>query len=296
MENLGYYNGETGPIEEMRVPMDDRSSWFGDGVYDATISVEHIPYALEEHIDRFFNSMALLEIEPDFTREDLAALLPSLVKQVDSPVQMVYWQATRGTAPRAHAFPRGVKPNLWVFLRPWKTEAGKAGDPPRRQKLITVEDTRFFHCDIKTLNLIPNVLAAEKAGKAGCDEAVFHRSGRVTECSHSNVHILKDGVFRTAPADNLILAGIGRAHAIARCGELGVPVDQTPFSVAEMMSADEVLITSSGVFCPAVSHIDGRPVGGRDPALAGRLREALIGELWGYIAARGGAVRRGSPV
>jgi D-alanine transaminase len=290
MENLGYYNGETGLIEDMKVPMDDRSSWFGDGVYDATIGVEHIVYALEEHIDRFFNSMALLKIEPDFTKGELGALLSSLVKRVDSPAQFVYWQVTRGTAPRAHAFPQAVKPNLWVFIRPWK----KAG-PARGQKLITVEDTRFFHCNIKTLNLIPNVLAGEAARKAGCDEAVFHRSGRVTECSHSNVHILKDGVFRTAPADNLILPGIGRAHVIAKCREFGIPVDETPFSVAEMMAADEVLITSSGMFCPAASHIDGKPVGGKAPVLAARLRDALIGELWDYIAARGGAAGRGSP-
>ncbi|MDR2176610.1 MAG: aminotransferase class IV, partial [Treponema sp.] len=195
MENLGYYNGEIGLIEDMKVPMDDRSSWFGDGVYDATMAVEHIAYALEEHIDRFFNSMALLKIEPDFTKGELAGLLSSLVKKVDSPVQLVYWQVTRGTAPRLHAFPQGVKPNLWMFLRP-----SELRDTERRQKLVTVEDTRFFHCNIKTLNLIPNVLASEAARKAGCDEAVFHRSGRVTEGSHCNVHILKDGVFRTAPA------------------------------------------------------------------------------------------------
>lgn len=291
MENLGYYNGKTGLIEDMKVPMDDRSSWFGDGVYDATVGVEYIAYALEEHIDRFFNSMALLKIEPDFTRAELAELLSSLIKKVDSPVQFVYWQVTRGTAPRLHAFPQGVKPNLWVFLRP-----AEITDIGRRQKLITVEDTRFFHCNIKTLNLIPNVLAGEEARKAGCDEAVFHRSGRVTECAHSNVHILKDGVFRTAPADNLILPGIGRAHTIAQCKRLGIPVDETPFSVAEMMAADEVLVTSSGSFCLAASHIDGKNVGGRAPALLRSLQDALVGELWDYIAARGGTVRRGNPL
>jgi D-alanine transaminase len=281
MKNLGYYNGEIGLIEDMKVPMDDRASWFGDGVYDAAIGVEYVIFALEEHIDRFFNSMALLRIEPDFTKAELTGLLSSLVKKVDSSVQFVYWQVTRGTAPRAHAFPQGVKPNLWVFLRP-----AEMTDVGRRQKLITVEDTRFFHCNIKTLNLIPNVLASEDARKAGCDEAVFHRSGRVTECTHCNAHILKDGVFRTAPTDNLILPGIGRAHTIACCKKLGIPVDETPFSVAEMMAADEVLVTSSACFCLAASQIDGRPVGGKAPALLKRLQDALIKELWDYVAAR----------
>jgi D-alanine transaminase len=281
MENLGYYNGETGLIEDMKVPMNDRASWFGDGVYDATISVEHIIYALEEHIDRFFKSMAMLKIEPDFTQEELADLLSSLVKKVDNPVQFVYWQVTRGTAPRFHAFPEGVKPNLWVFLRPQEMT-----DLTRKLRLITAEDTRFFHCNAKTLNLIPNVLVSEQAKQAGCDEAVFHRADRVTECAHSNVHILKDGVFRTAPTDNLILPGIGRAHAIACCKVLGIPVDETPFTVAEMMAAGEVLITSSGSFCLAASHIDGRAVGGKEPELLKGLQDALIKKLTRYIAER----------
>jgi D-alanine transaminase len=272
MENIGYYNGETGLIEEMRVPMDDRASWFGDGVYDATCAIDHRVLFLGEHIDRFFRSAALLEMTPPLSKGELAELLQSLSLKVDGPCQLVYWQLTRGTAPRDHAFP-AAKPNLWAFVRPYPVP-----DIKQKIRLITAEDTRFFHCNIKTLNLIPNVLASEKARIAGCQEAVFHRGERVTECAHSNVHILTHGVLQTAPADNLILAGVARAHIITHCKALGIPVKEEPFTVQEMMEADEVLTSSSGTFCLSTSHIDGREVGGKAEKLLEKLQDSVMEE------------------
>ncbi|GHT94986.1 cytochrome c550 [Spirochaetia bacterium] len=274
METLGYYNGEVGPLDTIRIPMNDRVCWFGDGVYDAACSGNHIIFALSEHIDRFYNSAALLNMEPPVAKKELADLLASLVRKVDSPTQMVYWQMTRGTANRAHAFPEKVRPNLWVMLRPLTMP-----DLTKRVRLITVEDTRFLHCNIKTLNLLPNVMASERAKQAGAYEAVFHRGERVTECAHSNVHILKDGVFRTAPTDNLILPGIARAHLIAQCKRFGFPVEEKPFTVAELRDADEVIVSSSSSFCIPVSHIDGQPSGGRGEAILKKLRDALIEEF-----------------
>jgi D-alanine transaminase len=274
MEALGYYNGKTGPLETMMVPMNDRASWFGDGVYDAALAANRVIFALDEHIDRFYHSAAQVFIEPPLSKQALADLLRSLVPQVDSPSQLVYWQLTRGTAPRSHAFPEGAAANLWITLRHYPL-----ADIRRKVKLITAEDIRFFLCHIKTLNLLPNVLASEQAKQAGCDEAVFHRGDRVTECAHSNVHILQDGVFRTAPTDNQILPGIARAHLIAQCKRLGVPVDESPFTLAQLFDADEMVISSSGNLCAAASHLDGRAVGGRAPALLGKLQDALEEEF-----------------
>jgi D-alanine transaminase len=195
-----------------------------------------------------------------------------MVKKLDSGEQFVYWQTTRGTGMRSHAFPNPVAPgNMWIMLRPVKVK-----DTYKKLKLITRPDTRFFHCNIKTLNLIPSVMAAEATAEAGCDEAVFHRNGRVTECAHSNVHIIKDGVFRTAPADNLILPGIARANLIKFCKQLGIPVNETAFSLDEMMAADEVIVSSSGQFCIAASEVDGKPVGGRAPALLKLLQDTAV--------------------
>lgn len=273
MKNLGYYNGKIGLIEEMTVPMNDRAGYFGDGIYDATYSRNHIIYALDEHIDRFYNSARLVGMEVPMSKAELSALLCDLVRKVDDGEQFVYWQLTRGTSTRDHAFP-DVPPNLWVMLRPVPVK-----DTYQKIKLITVEDTRFYHCNVKTLNLLPNVLAAQRAEEAGVQESVFHRGERVTECAHSNVHIIQNEVFITPPTDNLILPGIARAHLIRTARALGYAVEERPFTVTEMMNADEVIVSSSGSFCLAATEIDGTPVGGKSPVMLKRLQDALV-EDW----------------
>ncbi|MEY8353150.1 aminotransferase class IV [Lachnospiraceae bacterium 54-53] len=270
MEALGYYNGAYGPLDEMMVPMNDRACYFGDGVYDATYCANHVIYAMDQHIDRFFSSAHLLKMEVPMTKEELKAELNGMAEKVEGEQLMVYWQLTRGTARRSHAFPDG-KANLWIIIRPFALR-----DLSLRMKLITYRDTRYEHCNIKTLNLIPNVMAAQAFEEAGCDEAVFYRGGGiVTECAHSNISIIKDGILYTHPADRYILPGIARIHLIAKCGELGLPVSETAFTVDEMMKADEIIVTSSGTFCSAVSVIDGIPVGGKAEELIEKLQKAL---------------------
>ena len=273
METLGYYNGKIGEIAEMSVPMLDRACYFGDGVYDATYAHNHKIYCLDEHMDRFFNSAGLLRIEIPYTKAELKALLQELVEKVDSGDQFVYWQITRGAATREHAFPHG-KANLWVMLRPSPIQ-----DTHHRLKLITIEDTRFLHCNIKTLNLLPNVMAAQQTAEAGCDEAVFHRGDVVTECAHSNVHILKNGIFKTHPTDHYILPGIARMNLVKTCKQLGIPVDETPFTLSELFDADEVIVSSSGSFCLGVDEIDGKKVGGKAPELLKKLQDALVADF-----------------
>jgi D-alanine transaminase len=272
LKNLGYYNGRIGLIEEMTVPMNDRAGYFGDGIYDATYSRNHIIYALDEHIDRFFNSARAVGMEVPMSKEALSSLLCDLVRRVDDGEQFVYWQLTRGTSPRNHVFP-DVPPNLWVMLKPASVK-----DTYERVRLITIEDTRFYHCNIKTLNLLPNVLAAQQAELAGAQESVFHRGDRVTECAHSNVHIIRNETLITAPTDNLILPGIARAHIIAAANILGYAVEERPFTVAEMMAADEIMISSAGSFCIAADEIDGIPVGGRSPEMLRRLQDFLVAD------------------
>ncbi len=274
MENLGYYNGKFGPLEEMMVPMDDRVCWFGDGVYDAGPCRNYKIFAIDEHIDRFFNSAALLDIKMPVTKQELKDLLNDLVKKVDTGDLFVYYQVTRGTGIRNHAFTEGPG-NLWVMLKP-----AVISDGIEPIKLITVEDTRFFHCNIKTLNLIPSVMATEKAKEAGCQEAVFYRpGGRVTECAHSNVHIIKDGKLYTAPTDNLILPGIARAHLIRMCKKLNIAVSETPYTLDDLFQAEEVIVTSSSNLCLHACEIDGKPVGGKQPEMMELLRKSLLDEF-----------------
>lgn len=274
MKRLGYYNGKYGPLEEMTVPMNDRVSWFGDGVYDAGPCRNYHIFALDEHVDRFFRSAGMLQIEMPVTKEELKDTLNRLVREMDDGDLFVYYQVTRGTGLRQHAF-LGGKGNLWITLTPAKISDGR--EPVQ---LITLEDTRFFHCNIKTLNLIPSVMASQKAVEAGCKEAVLYRpGGRVTECAHSNVHILKSGTLRTAPTDNLILPGIARAHLLRACTALGIPYKEEAFTLDELFDADEVIVTSSSNLCLHADHIDGKAAGMKDAEHYERLREYLLKEF-----------------
>ena len=270
MNRVGYYNGEIAPVEELKIPVLDRACYFGDGVYEATAVANKRPFAIEEHLDRFYNSCRLLEIDFPLTREELKAELAKVIAEFDAPEGLLYWQASRGTAYRNHKFPEGnVKPNLLIMLNPINPAPME-----KTVKLITMEDTRFFHCNIKTLNLIPNVMAAQKAESMGCDECVFHRGERVTECAHSNVSIIKDGVLQTAPLDNLILPGITRKHMLELARELEIPVLEEPFTVEEMFRADEIIVSRSGALCHAAESIDGKPVGGKAPEILYKLYKA----------------------
>lgn len=271
MENLGYYNGKIAPIDEMTVPMNDRASYFGDGVYEATMVNNHRIFALDEHVERIFNSAKMVEIEIPYTKQEMKDILVELVQKVDSPEQMLYWQVTRGTAPRNHIFPKNVKANLWVTIKPMKVK-----DQGKKLALTTIEDTRFLHCNIKTLNLMINCMAANRAEALGCDESVFHRGDIVTECSHSNVSIFKDGVLITHPTDNYILPGITRKHIIEICKEHNIPVEEKPFTMAQLMDADEILVSSSTQLCRSAGTIDGTPVGGKAPELVKLIQDAYM--------------------
>lgn len=276
MENLGYYNGRYGLLEEMMIPMNDRVCYFGDGVYDATCCRNHVVYLIDEHIDRFFRSAAELKIEIGPSKAELKALLNEMVQKVEGDTLFVYWQVTRGTAMRNHAFPN-VPSNLWIMIKP-----AKFHDMAKRVRLTEMEDTRFLHCNIKTLNLLPSVMASQKAEERGCFETVFHRGEVVTECAHSNVHILKDGRLLTHPTDCHILPGVARRHLILACEALGVEVEERPFTMSELMDADEVIVTSSSNFCMVASHLDETEVGGRAPELVEKLQEYLMREFLEY--------------
>ncbi len=274
MTNIGYYNGKIGLIEEMQIPMNDRAVYFGDGVYDATCCKNGVVFLANEHIDRFFNNAGLIDIVPDFSKEELFNLLHELLKKVDSDECFAYWQISRGTAKRNHIYPTNVKPNLLITITP-----APVRDIYKKIKVITSEDVRFLMCNIKTIDLLPTVIASQKAEVAGAEECIFHRGNRVTECSHSNVHILKNGKFKTAPTDQYILPGIARAHIIKACKKLCIPVDETPFTLEELKNADEILISSSSKFCLSADTLNGEAVGGKAPELLKAIQDEVYNEF-----------------
>ncbi len=275
MKTLGYYNGKYDELDKMTVPMNDRACSFGDGVYDSAFAHNHTVFRLSEHIDRIFGGMELLKINPPCSKEEMFEIITEMVKKVDASDTFVYWQVTRGTMPRDHAFPDGMKSNLWIIIREKPLR-----DTYMKIKLISKEDTRFLHCNIKSLNLIPSVLASAEAAKAGAYECVFHRGERVTECAHSNINMIKNGVFITPPADEYILAGTARAHLIEKCHELSVPVEIRPFTMAELEAADEIIVSSAGSLCMQVAELDSKPVGGKAPELIKKLQDSLLEDYY----------------
>ncbi len=272
MKNLGYYNGKIAPIEEMTVSFNDRGLYFGDGIYEFVMVRNRRIYSFDEHIERMFRSAAMLGINMPMSREEIYALICELIEKVDEPDQTVYWHVTRGTQVRNHTYPQDIKGNLLIMIRP-----GKLKDIYTPVSAVTEPDRRFYYCNIKTLNLLPSVLYAHKAEECGVYETILYREGgRVTECSHANCAIIKDGVFKTAPADELILPGVARAHMIRACRELGIKVCEEPYTVSELMEADEVIIMSTSGPFMLCRNVDGKPVGGKDQATADRIRDAII--------------------
>jgi D-alanine transaminase len=275
MKDLGYYNGKYDTIDNMSVPMNDRACYFGDGLFEVAYARNGKIYALDEHISRMYASADFLGYVMPLSQEELTALLYELSEKVDCNEQLIYWQVSRGTELRSHAPASPLKANLWVTIR-----EKKMLPPYEPMTLITAPDTRFFHCNMKTLNLLPTVMASIAAKEAGADEAIFHRDGRVTECAHSNICIIRDdGTVQTAPADELILPGVTRAHMIRACEELGVPCIEEPFTLDELMNAAEVVVLSSGTQFRPTRLVDGIPVGGRSPELVARFQEKLYGDF-----------------
>ena len=277
MESIAYYDGQIGSFDELTVPFNDRSHFFGDGVYDATMGANGRALFLEDHLDRFFTSAAIFDIAIPMSKQELTDMLHDLLSRVEGPSQFVYWQVTRGVAERAHAYDPDMPSKIWAYVAP-----ELMADPLVPLKLITLEDKRFGYCNAKTLNLLPAVLYAQATKKAGAYEAVLHRDGVVTECAHSNVVILKDGVLRTHPNDEHILRGIAKTHLIAACHQVGVPVIEHPFTLDELFDADEVIVTASSHLCTFANDVDGRPVGGKDPETLRLLRDVVYREYLDY--------------
>lgn len=282
MIKIGYYNGELGPIDEIRIPMQDRALFFGDGAYDFAFAYNKVMFAIDDHLDRFFNSLRLLEIDPPCDRETMRSELQKCVDAAGSDEGVaVYWQTSRGNCPRNHIYPKkGTPSTLLITINPLKKL-----DYTKPLKLISVEDTRFLHCNIKTLNLIPNCTAAQRAEEAGCQEAVFHRGDMMTECAHSSLVIIKDQKVIGPPLDNLILPSITRKHVWQLCEKLGIETEERIVTMDEVFDADEVLVLSTSKLMTRADELDSKPVGMKDPETAEKIFRAYtdwVKEETGY--------------
>lgn len=271
-----YYNGEFKSIEDIHIPLTDRAVFFGDGIYDAAIGRNGKIFMLDEHIERFFSNLNYIGLPFSYSPVQLKKLLLEIVRLSDEKSYFVYFQLSRYSKNRVHAFPESEKSNLLITVTPFTL-----ADEDKKVKLIIDEDRRHALCNIKTINLLPAVLASHRADLCGADETIFTKNGIVTECSHSNVHIIKNSVLFTHPLDSSILPGISRMHLLSLCRKLGVNYIERPFSVKELIEADEVLVTSSSKLAVLASEIEGKIFDEKKDSLGKMLAKAMREE---YLA------------
>ncbi|WP_248925042.1 D-amino-acid transaminase [Paenibacillus hamazuiensis] len=261
------------PKNEVAVSPDDRGYYFGDGIYEVFRVYNGRLFEAEAHFERLVRSAEGIRIELPFSKEEIHSILNKLIDMNHISEGTVYMQVTRGAAPRVHPFPAGAKPVLMAYCnevkRPLQT---------MRQGIaaVTMEDIRWLRCDLKTLNLLGNVLAKQHALDQGADDVILHRSGTVTECSASNFFIVREGKLLTHPANHLILHGITRMVTLRLAHEFGIPVLEEPFAVQDLRLADEAFITGTTAEITPVVRIDGKPVKDGVPGpITKRLQDAF---------------------
>src|SRR5699024_277089 len=229
--------------DEWYYPFEERGLQFGDGVYEVIRIYNGAFHLLEEHIDRLYRSLAAIKINAPYEKETLIHSLYQLIKVNNvSTDSIIYLQITRGSAPREHTFPEAIKPNMYAYIK----------DLPRKEaqmmngvKTITKKDERWDNCYIKSLNLLPNVLAKQTAKENGCYEAILYRDGFVTECSSSNVYLVKDKQIFTHPPTNNILHGCVRMKVKQLAMDFNIPFIEEPFPADSITSADELFLSST---------------------------------------------------
>lgn len=269
MASYAYYNGSFGKKQDIFIPLSDRSIYFGDAVYDAAIgSYDRIMWE-KDHIRRFLGNAKSIGIRHDLTEEKLSSLLREIAVKSMLESYFIYFQMSRSAPDRIHSALR-TEATLLITVDPIDIRRSQ-----RPLEMITVKDGRSNLCDVKTVNLLPAVLASTMAEKAGADEAIFVRGKYVTECAKSNISIIKEGRIITHPANNRILPGITRAHLLSNCEQLGIPYEERPFTVSEMLSADEIIVTSTTKLCRTVGQINNLPVGGKNSPLAEKLSRKM---------------------
>ncbi len=257
-----YLNGELVPYDRAKVSVEDRGLTFADGIYEVVRVVGGTLFRVEAHLDRFEMGARALEIDVPLTRDAVRAAMADVARANGVEEGTVYVQLTRGPAPRSHAFPERARPTLFMLARPFPgpDEAWRA----RGVAVVTAPDLRWGYCEIKTIGLLPNVLAYQRARAQKCFEAVLVRNGVVTEGTHSSVFCVRRGVVYTHPIDN-ILPSVTRRHTIEALRNEGVAVEEVGVTLEEFQGADEIFLAGTTTEIMPVVEVDGGPVGAGRP-------------------------------
>lgn len=270
-----YFNGEFLPKRDVAISPDDRGFLFADGVYEVICAYEGRLFKADEHFDRLEHSLHEIRIagpEVDTLRSVATQLLDR--NDLRQRNAKIYFQVTRGVAPRQHAFPEEpLSPTVYASAAPY--------EPPIQKwehgvKVILQPDQRWARCDIKSVALLPNVLASQRAKEEDAFEAVLVRDGVITEGSHSSCMGVFDGTVVTHPLTNHILPGVTRAAVLDLCRDLDLPIREAPIDVDMLTDADELMLlgTTSGVM-PVIQVEDWRVGTGRPGPITRKLQRTF---------------------
>ena len=280
MPELAYLNGVIMPIENAAVPVEDRGYNFGDAVYEYVASYNGRLFYLEPHLDRLEHSMAALAFPP-LPREKIRTAIETLFAEAAIDRAGIYIQISRGVAPRDHAFPADAELQFLMILR--RVHEKPAVLREKGAAAITVTDIRWGRCDIKTVQLLPNVLAKQQALEAGAYDAIFvAETGEVREGTSSNLFIIKDQSLITHPLTQRILPGITRMIILDICKAAGLSVEEAYFDKAALYAADEVFMSGTITEVLPITRIDDKPIGdGAVGPVARRLNHDLLDRIGG---------------
>jgi len=275
---LAYLNGQFLPRAAAAVPVEDRGFVFGDGVYEVWRVVGGRLFETERHLARLSSGLSELRIQaPELVDPDRLTAIADRLLTDDALLDgeaTFYVEITRGVAPRTHQFPSGkIAPTVFAMANRFK--------PPEELRrsgatCITMPDVRWLRCDIKTIQLLPNVLGKQAAAEAGALDVLFVRDGVITETSHANVLAVIDGVIRTHPTNHLILPGVTRAVILEIARDVRLQVDETPFLPADLTRASEVFLAGTTTDVMPIVRVDDVVIGDGKP---GSIATTLFREL-----------------
>ncbi len=263
MSDIAYLNSEFMKLAEAFVSVEDRGFQFGDGVYEVIRVYDKTPHLLREHIDRLMLSASSIHLDERLSYEEWARIVREGIDRSGYAEAKVYIQITRGVSPRDHRFPVSAPLTRVMTVREIELD-----DPQLRESgvpTITVDDIRWNRCDIKSLNLLPNILAKQQATQVGAFEALFVKDGFVYEGSSSTVMVVRDGVLHTPPEGPRILSGITRDWVLSLARTNGIAVVEEPVSVEALLGAQEVLLTGTTIEIMPVVKVDEHQIGDGKP-------------------------------
>jgi D-alanine transaminase len=278
LPDIAWLNGRYHPLRAARIPVMDRGFLYGDGIYEVIRTHGGVPFLMEGHLRRLRSSGDKVGLKVP-SRKVLRSAIAGCIKRARYRECHIYMEITRGVAyPRSHVPAPGMKPT--VLVAAWKLKERPREDFEKGVSCVTVEDLRWGRCDVKSVNLLPNVMAVSEARRRGAAEAIFMRDGRLVEGGASAIFVVRRGRLCVPRPGQHILPSLTRQLVAGTARAMKVPVDQREVTVRQLMTADEVFLASTTAEGVPVVRIDGRRIGsGRPGELTRALREKMMADI-----------------